>query len=87
MAEGLTSLVFIAADHAIELSASSRFLSDKKRVFAERFILNELADLGGETILTDDYNPVSYQRRQVQMQWRREIRNFLGSDQSQLLYN
>jgi spermidine synthase len=85
--EGLTSLVFIAADHAIELSAGSQLLSDRKRVFAERFILNELTDLGSETILSDDYNPVSYQRRQVQMQWRREIRDFLGSDQSLLLYN
>lgn len=85
--DGLTSLVFIAADHPIELSVSSQTLSEKKRVFASRFISNELADLGGETILTDDYNPVSYQRRQVQMQWRSEIRDFLGDEQSALLFN
>jgi spermidine synthase len=84
---GLTSLVFIAAAHPIELSTISQPLSDKKRVFADRFILNEQSDLGGETILSDDYNPVSYQRRQVQMQWRREIKDFLGSDQSALLFN
>jgi spermidine synthase len=89
---GLTSLVFTASGHPIQLSADStqlanQQLSDEQRVVIDAFIAGELGDLGGTAILSDDYNPISYQRRQVQMQWRREMRDYLGDDQATLLFN
>lgn len=89
---GLTSLVFTASGHPITLSADStqlanQWLSNKQRVVIDAFIAGGLGDLGGTTILSDDYNPISYQRRHVQMQWRREMRDYLGDDQAALLFN
>ena len=89
---GLTSLVFTASGHPITLSADSaqlanQWLSNKQRVVIDAFIAGELGDLGSTMIQSDDYNPISYQRRRVQMQWCREMRDYFGDDQAALLFN
>ena len=84
---GLTSLVFIASSKPINLSLLNPQLSQNQIATANQFLKREIGDLGGTILLSDDFNPLSYQRRQVQIQWRNEMRDYLGNDQQLLLYN
>ena len=85
--EGLISFVFTASSQPINLSIETAKLSQIQEITAKEFISAEQGDLGGSIILSDNYNPVSYQRRHVQLEWRKEMRDFLGKEQSLLLYN
>ena len=71
----------------INLSIETAKLNQIQEITAKEFISAEQGDLGGSIILSDNYNPVSYQRRHVQLEWRKEMRDFLGKEQSLLLYN
>lgn len=85
--EGLISFVFTASPQPIILSIDDAELSKIQEITAKEFISAEQGNLDGGIILSDDYNPVSYQRRHVQLEWRKEMRDYLGKDQSLLLYN
>jgi len=45
-----------------------------------RFISGELPDLHSDVLLTDDFNPISYQRRRVQHLWRDAMIEYLGDE-------
>ena len=45
-----------------------------------RFAAGELTGLHSDVLLTDDYNPVAFQRRQVQLMWRKLMIDYLGED-------
>jgi len=83
----LNSFVFIASSHPINLSMDNAKLTRDQIVTATDFIDGKLGSLGGTVIFSDDFNPVSYQRRYVQLKWRKEMRDYLGKEQALLLYN
>jgi spermidine synthase len=74
----LTSIVFVASRSPIQLSITDTALSHAQLVDASRFITGELPDLHSDVLLTDDYNPVSFQRRKVQLLWREAMIEYLG---------
>ena len=39
-----------------------------------------MPDLDSDVLLTDDYNPIGYQRRQVQLMWREIMLDYLRKD-------
>ena len=84
---GLSSLVFTASSQPINLSTKNPQLSHEQLSTVKQFINGELGDLGGKVVLSDNFNPISYQRREIQIQWRREMRDYLGDDQALLLFN
>ena len=85
--EGLSSFVYFASSEDIIIVADNAQLSPNQLGNVKSFIDGEKKDLSNAVVLSDDYNPVSYQRRQVQVQWRKEMRDFLGTDQATLLFN
>ena len=85
--EGLISFVFTASSQPIIISIEDAKLSQTQEITTKEFISAEQGDLGGSIILSDNYNPVSYQRRHIQLEWRKEMRDYLGKEQSLLLYN
>ena len=85
--EGLSSFVFTASLNTILLSTNDLQLTSDQFETVNDFIGSERGDLGGTVIFSDDFNPVSYQRRHVQLQWRKEMRDYLGEEQSLLFYN
>ncbi len=76
----LTSIVFVASRSPIQLSTTDTTLSHAQRADVNRFIAGELPDLHSDVVLTDDYNPVSFQRRKVQLLWREAMIEYLGDD-------
>lgn len=76
----LTSVVFLASRSPIQLSTAGVSLDDLQREDVEQFITGELADLHSDILLTDDFNPISYQRKHVQLLWRKAMIEYLGED-------
>lgn len=76
----LASIVFVASALPIQLTTTGASLADAQLADAKRFITGELADLDSDVLLTDDYNPVAYQRRQVQLLWRDAMIDYLGTE-------
>jgi predicted membrane-bound spermidine synthase len=74
----LTSIVFIASRSPIQLSRTDTSLSHSQLAAANRFIAGELPDLHSGVLLTDDYNPLSFQRRNIQLLWREAMIDYLG---------
>ena len=75
----LTSIVFLASMQPIILSTEHTSLTGARLADAKRFIAGELPELGSDTLLTDDYNPISQQRKQVQLLWRKAMIDYLGN--------
>ena len=55
-------------------------LADSQLDDTNRLIAGEMPDLDSDVLLTDDYNPIGYQRRQVQLMWREVMLDYLGKD-------
>ena len=76
----LTSIVFVASRAPIHLSATDAALGASQLADIELFILGELPDLQSTVLLTDDFNPISYYRKRVQLLWRKEMIGYLGRE-------
>ena len=76
----LTSIVFLASPSPIRLSTQDSSLSGTRLAHVERFISGELPDLHSDMLLSDDFNPVSYQRKHIQVLWREAMIDYLGED-------
>lgn len=76
----LDSVVLLASRSPIQLKTDREppgaFESDD----VTRFAAGELTGLRSDLLLTDDYNPVAYQRRRVQLIWRKLMVDYLGED-------
>jgi len=55
-------------------------LADSQLDDTNRLIAGEMPDLDSDVLLTDDYNPIGYQRRQVQLMWREIMLDYLCKD-------
>lgn len=82
----LSSIVFVAATSPIHLSSDSPLLDTSHTEHAQQFLAGELGKLSDGILLTDDFNPISQQRQQVQLLWRKKMRDFLGEKQLQWLF-
>jgi spermidine synthase len=76
----LTSIVFLASRLAVHLSTSNTSLADSQLDDASQFIAGEMPDLDSDVLLTDDFNPIGYQRKQVQLLWREAMIDYLGEE-------
>jgi predicted membrane-bound spermidine synthase len=76
----LTSIVFAASRSPIQLSIADTTLSQSQHADAKRFIAGEVPDLHSDVLLTDDYNPLSFQRRNIQLLWREAMIDYLGDE-------
>ncbi|UCB54022.1 MAG: fused MFS/spermidine synthase [Thiotrichales bacterium] len=76
----LTSVVLLASMSPIDLNPTGVSLADTQLTDVERFLAGELADLHSDVMLSDDYNPISYQRKNIQTLWREAMIDYLGSD-------
>lgn len=81
----LTSIVMLAAMSAIELDTSSAALNEVQLQDARRFISREIPELDSDILLTDDYNPISHQRKRIQLLWREAMIDYLGKENLSLL--
>ena len=81
----LTSIVLLASASPIHLSTAGTSLADAQLDDVNRFISGELPDLHSDVLLTDDFNPISYQRRRVQHLWRDAMIEYLGYENLDLL--
>lgn len=76
----LTSIVFVASNSPIQLSTAGSSVTDSQLADVNRFIAGELPVLHSEVVLTDDYNPIGFQRRKVQLLWRDAMIEYLGDE-------
>jgi spermidine synthase len=76
----LTSIVFLASMSPVHLDTDSSLLNERQRKDAARFLANELDQLQSDIVLTDDFNPLSHQRMNVQLLWREAMIEYLGED-------
>jgi spermidine synthase len=76
--DALTSIVFLASTLPVHVSTGNTSLPDSPLDDANPFIAGELPDLDGHVLLTDDYNPIAHQRKQVQLLWRDAMIDYLG---------
>ena len=83
--DGLTSIVFVAADNPVDFAVDGRRISDSQEVAVRDFLAGELIDLQSDVVLSDDFNPLDHQRRRVQLLWRQEMRDYLGDRHLQWL--
>lgn len=77
---GLTSIVLLASGSPVLLDINSTMLPASQLEDVKRFVAGEMTDLHSDILLTDDYNPIGYQRRQVQLMWREVMIDYLGED-------
>jgi spermidine synthase len=82
----LTNVIFLASNSAIEISTRHSALTPSQKVNISQYLAGEIKNLGKGTLLTDNYNPVAYQREQAQLKWRKEMRNFLGEEYYHWVY-
>ena len=76
----LTSIVFLASASPIHLSSADTSLAEAQLDDVNRFISGEMPDLHSKVLLTDDFNPISYQRKRVQHLWRDAMIEYLGDE-------
>lgn len=76
----LTSIVFLASMLPVNFSGSDISLDNSQLADTNRFISGEMPELGSDILLTDDFNPVSYQRKQIQLLWREAMIDYLGEE-------
>ena len=76
----LTSIVFLASYSPIQLSFTGINLGNSQLADAYLFMAGELPDLKSVVLLTDDYNPLSFQRRNIQLLWREAMIEYLGDE-------
>ncbi|MCF7821711.1 MAG: fused MFS/spermidine synthase [Mariprofundaceae bacterium] len=76
----LASFVFVASRAPIHLSTKNSSFDTAQLADVKHFIAGELPDLHSNILLTDDFNPISYQRRDVQLLWRKEMTGYLGRE-------
>jgi spermidine synthase len=81
----LTSIVMLASMSGIALDTGSSMLDETLLQDAKRFIEGEMPDLGSDVVLTDDFNPISHQRKHIQLLWREAMIDYLGKDNLSLL--
>lgn len=84
--ESLGSVVFMGANAPIDFQGGSIRLTRSQFTDIQKFFRGELSDLGGELVVTDDYNPLDHQRQGVQLAWRQMMWEFLGKEQLQWLF-
>jgi len=76
----LTSIVFLASASPIHLCTDGTSLTDSQLDDVNRFISGEMPDLYSDVLLTDDFNPIVYQRKRVQRLWRDAMIEYLGDE-------
>ena len=81
----LTSIVFLASPTNIRLDTDSAVLDETLLRDARRFISGEMPELDSDILLTDDYNPISHQRKRIQLLWREAMIDYLGKENLSLL--
>ena len=77
---GLASIVLLASSMPILLNHDRASLSASQLEDVKLFVAGEVTDLQSDILLTDDYNPISHQRGQVQLLWREVMIDYLGDD-------
>ena len=85
--DGLSSFVFSASAAKNILSMDDVQLSLAQREVMMMFMDGEIKDLMPTAVISDNYNAISFQGRQVQMLWRAEMRDYFGRNQVKLLFN
>jgi len=73
----LTSIIFLASGAPVELNVDIGSLTSAQKVNISQYLKGELDAFRGGIILTDDYNPIDYQHKQAQLQWRKAMHEFL----------
>ena len=81
----LSSFVLVASQAPVHLSTEGVSFSTAQLADVEQFIAGELPNLQGTLLLTDDFNPISYYRRDVQLLWRKAMISYLGGENLQWL--
>lgn len=76
----LNSIVFFASMSPIHLKTQGTSLVESQLEDVKQFMANEMPDLHSDVLLTDDYNPISYQRKHVQLLWRDAMIDYLGDE-------
>ncbi len=76
----LTSVVLLASRIPIQLEIKETRIADPQLDDVKLFAAGEIRNLRSDILLTDDFNPVGYQRRQVQLLWRELMVDYLGED-------
>lgn len=76
----LTSIIFLASTTPVHLSTDTAALTPAQIANINQYLAGELDDLHGGIILSDNFNPVGYQRQRAQLLWRKEMHDFLGKD-------
>lgn len=76
----LTSIVFLASMQPVQFADSDTLANNSRLADVNRFISGEMPDLENGTLLTDDFNPVGYQRKRVQLLWHEAMIDYLGED-------
>ncbi len=74
----LASIIFVASRLPLQLSTTDHLPGKLQRADVKSLLAGELPDLASDVLLTDDYNPIDYQRRQVQLLWRDAMIDYLG---------
>ena len=77
----LSTNVFLASAETITLSFNPRLFDVSTAKNVKQFFANELGNLVTDVIYSDDYNPISHQRRYVQLLWRKEMLMFFKDEQ------
>ena len=76
----LASIVFLASMSPIHLNISDALIVESQLEDVKQFMAGELPDLHSDVLLTDDFNPISYQRKHVQLLWREAMIDYLGDE-------
>jgi len=81
----LSSFVLVASQTPVHLSTEGVSFGTAQLADVEQFIAGELPNLQSTLLLTDDFNPISYYRRDVQLLWRKAMISYLGGENLQWL--
>jgi len=76
----LTSIIFLASMSPIDLNVNAALLVESQLEDVNQFMAGEMPDLHSDVLLTDDFNPISYQRKHVQLLWRDAMIDYLGDE-------
>ena len=76
----LTSILLLASRIPIQLDTTGTRGAAPQLEDVKLFLAGELRNLHSDILLTDDFNPVGYQRRRVQLLWRELMIDYLGED-------
>ena len=78
---GMDSVVLLASRNLIDFSIYADKLSKTQLTSVNQFVSGELDNIHSTVVLSDDFNPVSHQRKQVQILWRKTMREYLGEEE------